>query len=438
LKALAAILPVLAAVGAMVAWPVASVTGVGGGPAVIAALAGLGVLGAAFALSWVVEAVEGDVPPFLGLTVLALVGLLPEYAVDATFAWDAATDPAQGAYVAANMTGGNRLLLGVGWPLVAIVGALRLRREVVAPRSARLGLGVLALAGAWMIVPVAAGRLALVDTAVLVALYGVLVAGAARGGRRQERARDDGSRRAGEGAPREIPAFAGPSPAPDDDDDDAPVVGPAAAIAALPAAWRWAVAGFGLFGAAATIFLAADPFASSLVSVGRAAGFDEFVLVQWVAPLASEAPEIVVALLLAWSGHPGRGLALLIASLVNQWTLLIGTMPLVTSIAAGELRSLPLDDRQRGELWLTLAVMAFGVVLVADRRLRGWGAAALVAVYVAVVALPDPTIRSWITAGACAAAVALLAASPARRRGVADIGRAIAGVAARSGASSGR
>ena len=40
--------------------------------------------------------------------------------------------------------------------------------------------------------------------------------------------------------------------------------------------------------AADVIFAAAEPFAAGLVQTGKSAGIDEFILVQWVAPLASE------------------------------------------------------------------------------------------------------------------------------------------------------
>lgn len=40
-------------------------------------------------------------------------------------------------------------------------------------------------------------------------------------------------------------------------------------------------------------------FADSLVTAGTDLGIDEFLLVQWVAPLAAEAPELIVALMFA-------------------------------------------------------------------------------------------------------------------------------------------
>ncbi len=72
-------------------------------------------------------------------------------------------------------------------------------------------------------------------------------------------------------------------------------VGPAAAIKALPVAQRRAVIAMMFLFAAAVIFAAAEPFASGLVEMGRELGIDEFILVQWLAPLASESPEFLLA-----------------------------------------------------------------------------------------------------------------------------------------------
>src|SRR5207237_9929897 len=80
------------------------------------------------------------------------------------------------------------------------------------------------------------------------------------------------------------------------------LLGTPAEIAKLPPlARRATVIGFFL-GAAMLVALAAKPFADGLVEGGRRLGIDEFLLVQWLAPLASEAPELIVAGILALRG----------------------------------------------------------------------------------------------------------------------------------------
>src|SRR5713101_9452984 len=82
---------------------------------------GLAIVGAAFAMSWGAEAAEHDIPRALALTAVALLAVFPEYAVDIVFAYKAGQDPSFAPFAAANMTGSNRLLLGLGWPTVAVL-----------------------------------------------------------------------------------------------------------------------------------------------------------------------------------------------------------------------------------------------------------------------------------------------------------------------------
>jgi hypothetical protein len=68
-----------------------------------ALLYGITIIGAAFVLSWAAEVVQMDFSQSLALALLALIAILPEYIVDATFAWLAAEDPAYAGYPVANM-----------------------------------------------------------------------------------------------------------------------------------------------------------------------------------------------------------------------------------------------------------------------------------------------------------------------------------------------
>ena len=103
--------------------------------------------------------------------------------------------------------------------------------------------------------------------------------------------------------------------------------------------------------------------------LGEQAGIDTFLLVQWVAPLASEAPELLVAGLFAWRLNTSAGLGTLLSSKVNQWTLLVGSLPIVYAISAGHLTGLPLDSLQREELFLTAAQSVFAIAVLVNRRM---------------------------------------------------------------------
>src|SRR5712691_13088607 len=92
---------------------------------------GLAIVGAAFAMSWGAEAAEHDIPRALALTAVALLAVFPEYAVDIVFAYKAGQDPSFAPYAVANMTGSNRLLLGLGWPAVAVLAWLKSGQRVL-------------------------------------------------------------------------------------------------------------------------------------------------------------------------------------------------------------------------------------------------------------------------------------------------------------------
>jgi len=326
------------AIGASVPWSYCALTGAHPSEPVIAILAGLSVLGAAFVLSWIVDAAEVDMPPALAVSILALIAVLPEYAVDATFAWNAAHDPKQAQYAIANMTGGNRLLLGLGWSTLVLLSWMRFGQPAIRlPENARVDISILLFASLYALVPVTRGELNLFDMGVFVVLYICYMIGAIR-----------------------------TSPS----NDDHEVVGPAALLDAYgPWPRRIGVAVLFVW-SAGMIFVAAEPFAESLVHTGLEMGIDEFLLVQWVAPLASESPEFAVAWLLVMRGQSSKGLILLVSSKVNQWTLLVGTLPAVTSISAGTPSSLILDPRQQAEVLLTATQTFFGIAIIADMHLR--------------------------------------------------------------------
>lgn len=112
--------------------------------------------------------------------------------------------------------------------------------------------------------------------------------------------------------------------------------------------------------ATAVIVASAKPFAGSIIAAGTQLGIDRFLLVQWVAPLASEAPEFIVAILFAVHGRGSDAIGTLISSKVSQWTLLVGSLP-VAYLAGGGGTALGLDSRQTEEFLLTGAQTLLGV-----------------------------------------------------------------------------
>jgi len=298
-----------------------------------ALLAGTGIFGAAFLLSWGAEVAQLDIPQALALAFLALVAVLPEYTVDIYFAWRAGKDPAYTAFATANMTGANRLLIGVGWVAVMVAVWIKTRRRAIAiAHDHGVELFFLLLATVYSFVLPFKATLSVWDAAVLLSIFVAYTVAAARSHVVE-------------------PELEGPSEY----------------IAGLGVGGRRAVT-IGLFLlSGATILMAAEPFAEGLLSTGRRFGIEEFVLVQWLAPIASEAPEFIVAILFALRGNAGAAMGTLISSKVNQWTLLIGMLPLAYGASAGSYAMpMHLDARQVEEILLTAAQSLFAVMVLAD------------------------------------------------------------------------
>lgn len=317
-------------------------------PILGAAVFGLSILAAAFILSWAAETAEMDISQGLALAIIAFIAVLPEYAVDLVLAWKAGADPAEAerGLAIANMTGGNRLLIGVGWPLVFALFVFRTKiKELVVDRHRSLELAFLSVATLYVIFIPLRHTVSIIDTIVLVSLFVIYLFFT--------------SRLEGE---------------------DVELVGPARVMGMLPNARRRTVVVALMLFSAVAIFASAEPFAESLVHIGEDFGVSEFLLIQWLAPLASESPEVLVASLLAWRGRAAAGMGALISSKVNQWTLLIGTLPIAFLISAGEFSftgGLPLDDRQREEIFLTAAQSAFAIAVFINLQMNRREAVAL-------------------------------------------------------------
>ena len=102
---------------------------------------GAAVVAASFLLAWAAEAAQIDVSGGLAIAVLALIAVLPEYAVDLYYAYVAGHDAEYTQYAAANMTGSNRLLMGLGWPVVVLVSLCVARKTTGARDVGTAGAG---------------------------------------------------------------------------------------------------------------------------------------------------------------------------------------------------------------------------------------------------------------------------------------------------------
>ena len=129
---------------------------------------------------------------------------------------------------------------------------------------------------------------------------------------------------------------------------------------------------------------------------------------QWLAPLSSESPELLVAGVLALRGHQDAALGTLLSAKVNQWTLLVGSLPLAYRIGGGGSGGIALDGRQTEEFILTAAQTLLGFAFLADLRLGVREAIALLLLFALQFLFPQPEVRIGFALAYAVLAVALL------------------------------
>lgn len=339
-------------------------------PVVELVLFGGAVVAAAFVLAWASEALQMDISSGLATAILALIAVMPEYSVDFYFAWNAAHNPTHAQYAAANMTGANRLLIGVGWASVVLLHLAYVRYRAKQPiyddrrvavlllPSQTLDLFVLAIATLWALVIPLTHQIAPWHGAGMIVIY-IYYMWRLRGAESKE---------------------------PD-------LEGVAKYLGELPKVKRRLAVITLLVLAAGVLLCSAEPFAEALLHTGESFKINKFLLVQCLAPLASEAPELLVALVFAWRGHAQLGLAALVSSKVNQWTLLVGTLPFVYSASMRKWAALPMDAHQTEEFVLTATQGLMGLAMLSNGRLERWEAALLMLLYFIQLPFQQTSIR---------------------------------------------
>jgi cation:H+ antiporter len=352
-------------------------------------LFGVAVLGAAFLLAWAAEVAQMDISQTLAIAVLALIAVLPEYAVDLFLAYRAGQGDEEKRHLAiANMTGANRLLIGIGWAVVVLIFVWKAKgkggeRELRLRPEQRTDVGFLLVATLWAFSIPIRGEIGLLD---LVLLGGLFIAYIFRAAREEV--------------------------------EEPELIGAAAALGALPTTARRTVTVLLFFYAAAAILYVAEHFANGLIEIGKSFGISTFLLIQWVAPLASEAPEMIIAILFTVRMKAQAGMGTLISSKVNQWTLLVGTLGLVFSLGAGEIAALHLDFAQKEEVFLTAAQSLFAVAIIANLTISRNEALMMLALFFGQFLLPYSPVRIGFGIAYIVFAVGIFAFSQEARGGL--------------------
>jgi cation:H+ antiporter len=337
--------------------------------------AGPGILFASLMIAWGAEATQFFLAQGIALAVLAMLQTLPEFAVEAHFAWHQQVD-----LLFAGLTGALMLLTGLGWPMIYFSAARAHRRRYKTPMKClclaeEQSVQILAfLAGiAYQMFVWWKGSLTIYDSIFLVAIYAGYLWIMSR--------------------------------IPPEEAETLDEVGsiPRAIILAPKPLRLAAIVGLFVVGGAA-VFILADPFLEGLFGLSMLAGVSQFQFVQWIVPLVSEAPEGISAFY--WAREPARvsmALMNLVSSNINQLTLLAGMLPLVLSVSAPPVAGIPIDSTQSRDLLLALSESLLGAFFLIDMELSWWEAAGLLVLFLIQFAFTGLRVYvTWIDFGWCA------------------------------------
>jgi len=324
---------------------------------------------AAMFIAWAAECGQFYISQGLALAVLAWIQTLPEFAVEAVIALEAAKDPAKVHLVIANYTGSLRLFVGLGWPLVYFValffrkinGVGRGRGPWVLKLEDEHSIATLSLlpALAYFLVIYFKGTLNIFDGCVLSAIYFLYLYFLSKMPPQDQEEIEDLGR---------VPKFI--------------------MRRAYPYTIVWIVALF-IIGAV-IIYFAVHPFLYSMLALATSIGISHFVFVQWVAPFLSEFPEKLSAF--HWARTIKKApMALInfVSSSINQWTILAALIPFIYSFGLGRIAPIVFDAHQELEILLTIVQSYLGFLFLVRMDFRFFEAGALFILWLTQFLIPD-------------------------------------------------
>jgi cation:H+ antiporter len=340
------------------------------------------ILLASVLIAWGAEAAQFFIAQGFALAILAWLQTLPEFAVEAVLAWHQQRD-----LLLANLTGALRLLTGFAWPVIYATAAVFHKRRT----GRRLGyirldphhsIEVFALVAplAYALLIWWKGSLHVYDAVVLTLMYAAYLVMLTKLPPEGREGVEDLER---------IPR----------------------AIVMAPRVWRTvAIVGFFLAGGL-LIYFTAEPFLGSLIALAGAIGIPSFIMVQWLAPVVSEFPELASTFYFARQPEKAAvALMNIVSSNINQWTLLVAMLPIVYSMGGGHISAITFDAEQETELLLTIAQSLVALAFLFNMKFHWWEATVLFTLYAVqvvfatsgsgggVMAFLAHHVRLWVTA----------------------------------------
>ncbi len=322
---------------------------------------------AAMLITWAAESGQFFISQGLALAVLAWVQTLPEFAVEAVIALDAAKDPSKMHLITANFTGSLRLFVGLGFPMVYFVSLFfgKAKGQNVKSWVIKLddehSIAILSILPAiiYFLAIYFKGTLNIFDGLVLTAIYFLYLYLLSKMPPHDTEGIEDMGR---------IPKYVVRSKYPLN------VIG---------------ITGLFVLGAV-IIYFSAQPFLNSMLAIAVSIGVSQFVFVQWVAPFLSEFPEKLSAFY--WAKKVTKApMALInfVSSSINQWTILAAMIPFIYSFGVGRIAPIIFDDHQRLEILLTIVQSYLAFLFLASMDFHIFEACALFILWLVQFLVPS-------------------------------------------------
>jgi len=313
------------------------------------------VISAALLIAWAAEASEFSISKGLALALVAIVQTIPEYFVEGTIAWKAGKDPLGCTVdcwipnVIANFTGANRLLTGLGWPLILFTVLIQKRRNgqagptrIALRREQSVEIVFMIGSSLYYIFVMIRGEMSLLDSLILGTTFVGYMWLLFR--------------------------------LPTDRETDQVLEGPPRALTEVKPVARRLAAIIGLFVFAALTFVfVTDAFVESIrtIAVSLLVPFlgsgAVFFSIQWIAPVLSEFPEKVSAFNWARTIRLApTALLNFMSSSVNELTALVALIPIVFVISSGSLTGTIPIGQHDVEIFLTMAQSLYACAALLD------------------------------------------------------------------------
>ena len=331
---------------------------------------GFSIFSAALIISWAAESSERDISGSFVIAIIALIAVLPEYAIETVLAYTAGQSyklnnfvfTNRVGYVSANVTGANRLLAGLGWPLIMLINMLKNNQSLNIKNNNKLELLVLGIGAISMIIASIIKFQPIFISFILIIIYLIYLFITSK-----------------------------------KESTESEFVGISKYLGNLPKLTRITTNILLIIFSAVTIFIVSHPFVESLIHIGGKFGIDEYYLIQWLAPLASESPEIIIASLFAMKGRSLESISIILSSQANQMSLLIGSMGAIFSFATSSLISFPLNDTQGVEFLLTSAFALLQISMILWGKFKLQMPVLLLIIFFVQLIITDTSIRAYLS-----------------------------------------